>query len=188
MQTYLIFDTETTGKWNFKAPANSPEQPDPVQIAFKLVSDTGLVISQFSTLIKDHKSIDSEAAQIHGITPELTAKFGMSALDAGLIFANAIEYADYLVAHNYAFDSAVLSKLAKGSWSMTKKPSICTMVSTVEFCALPSSNKFSKYKWPKLQELHHKLFDRGFRGAHDAMVDVDATTRCFLELKRRGVL
>ena len=38
-------------------------------------------------------------------------------------------------------------------------------------------------KWlPTLTELHQYLFDQSFAEAHNATADVEATSRCFLEL------
>jgi len=44
------------------------------------------------------------------------------------------------------------------------------------------------YKWPKLSELHYHLFGEDFEGAHNSKNDVAATSKCFFELKKRGVI
>jgi DNA polymerase III subunit epsilon len=67
--------------------------------------------------------------------------------------------------------------------SLPAKNRICTMKSTTNFCAI---NGPYGYKWPKLSELHFKLFNTGFEEAHNAAVDINATARCFWELKRMG--
>ena len=59
------------------------------------------------------------------------------------------------------------------------------MDSTTNFCAI---NGAYGYKWPKLSELHYKLFRTGFEEAHNAAADIRATVKCFWELKRRGIL
>jgi hypothetical protein len=59
------------------------------------------------------------------------------------------------------------------------------MESSTNFCALPGPYG---YKWPKLPELHYKLFRTGFAEAHNAAVDIQITAKCFWELKRLGVL
>jgi DNA polymerase-3 subunit epsilon len=53
------------------------------------------------------------------------------------------------------------------------------------FCALPGPYG---YKWPKLTELHQKLFNCSFDGAHDALADITATARCFWEMRKRGLI
>ena len=67
--------------------------------------------------------------------------------------------------------------------SVTTKSKICTMLSSIDYCAIkgPFGNK-----WPKLSELHFKLFGTGFEEAHNAAVDINATAKCFWELKRLG--
>jgi hypothetical protein len=59
------------------------------------------------------------------------------------------------------------------------------MKASTDFCALPGSYG---YKWPKLSELHMKLFDEDFEEAHDASVDITACAKCFWELKRKGII
>jgi DNA polymerase-3 subunit alpha len=44
-----------------------------------------------------------------------------------------------------------------------------------------------KFKLPTLTELHQYLFNQPFAEAHNATADVEATTRCFLELIRLEV-
>ena len=44
-------------------------------------------------------------------------------------------------------------------------------------------NKFW-FKFPKLSELHIKLFLEDFINAHNAVADIHATKRCFFELKK----
>ena len=60
------------------------------------------------------------------------------------------------------------------------------MQSSTNYCAIPGF--YGNYKWPTLDELHRKLFNTGFEDAHDASVDINATAKCFWELKRRGVI
>jgi len=50
-------------------------------------------------------------------------------------------------------------------------------------CQIPGG-RGGKFKLPTLTELHNHLFGVGFGEAHNATADVEATTRCFLELIR----
>lgn len=60
------------------------------------------------------------------------------------------------------------------------------MRSSTDYCKLQGRG-FS-FKPPKLSELHRFLFDEWFDGAHNAIVDVEATMRCLVELIKRGVI
>ena len=51
-------------------------------------------------------------------------------------------------------------------------------------CRIPGG-RGGKFKLPTLTELHEYLFDEPFGEAHNATADVEATTRCFLELVRK---
>ena len=57
---------------------------------------------------------------------------------------------------------------------------------TAQLCEIPGG-RGGKFKLPTLTELHEYLFNKPFSEAHNATADVEATTRCFLELVRRRV-
>jgi DNA polymerase-3 subunit alpha len=61
----------------------------------------------------------------------------------------------------------------------------CTEV-TASLLKLPGG-KGGRFKLPTLTELHSYLFNVPFNEAHNATADVEATTRCFLELIRREI-
>lgn len=67
------------------------------------------------------------------------------------------------------------------------KPRICTMLESVYHCKIPFGYK-KGYKWPKLTELYKTLFNEEFEGAHGALADIEATAKCFFELKKLGVI
>ena len=54
---------------------------------------------------------------------------------------------------------------------------------TAALCQIPGG-RGGKFKLPTLTELHQYLFNEPFGEAHNATADVEATTRCFLELIR----
>ncbi len=57
------------------------------------------------------------------------------------------------------------------------------MIQGTDILKIPS-RKGSGYKWPKLEELHNFLFKEGFDGAHDALNDVMATSKCYFEMNK----
>jgi DNA polymerase-3 subunit epsilon len=116
-------------------------------------------------------------------------------------FVNSLDQSDYLVAHNLDFDKPIiLSEISNYDISMpedfTIPKNLCTMKFTIDYVkARHSDSNIEKYpflaysnKFPKLEELHEKLFSETFEGAHDALVDVMATFRCLKELKRLRIL
>jgi DNA polymerase III epsilon subunit-like protein len=188
----LIFDTETASEVkNWNAPATDLENwPRVVQLAYELYTVEGERTAQGEYLIAPKGfSITPAAMAVHGITTEIALRDGQGVESALQDFLAVLDQAEYLVAHNMSFDWPVLNaELARAGLQnpMGRKKLICTMKDTQDFCAIPGA--YGGYKWPKLQELHSKLFGTGFSDAHHAASDVAATAKCFWELHRRGVL
>lgn len=186
---YLFFDTETTGlPKNYNAPSTDVANwPRLVQLAWILYRDGGEQVAAVTQIIRpDGFTIPEAAAKLHGITTERAMAEGVPLLDALANFADAVKAADYLIAHNMAFDEKILgAEFIRARWPevLPKRPRLCTMQLSTDFCQLPNASGRG-YKWPKLEELHRKLFGMGFDGAHDALNDVKATALCFFELQR----
>jgi DNA polymerase III epsilon subunit-like protein len=186
---YLFFDTETTGlPRNWKAPVTDLNNwPRLVQLAYLLFDNNGNKISSGDHIIKpDGFAIPNEASKIHGISTERANKDGIELLTVLKEFQSLINQAEHLVAHNMSFDEKIVGAeflRNKMQDSIATKRKICTMHSTTNFCKLDGPYG---YKWPKLSELHYKLFRTGFEEAHNAAVDINATAKCFWELKRLG--
>ncbi|RLD43517.1 MAG: DNA polymerase III subunit alpha, partial [Bacteroidetes bacterium] len=189
---YIIFDTETTGKaLDFKAPiTDSDNWPRMVQIAWQIHDIKGNLLEVENYIIKpEGYTIPYDVVKIHGITTERAEKYGVD-LDWVLNkFAESASKCKFLVGHNITFDNNVIGAefYRKGINNPTEKiASIDTMQLSTEFCAIRGRGK--GYKWPKLEELHQKLFGSNFDAAHNAAADVEATARCFLELVRLAVI
>ena len=185
---YLFFDTETTGvPKDYKAPAI--EWPRMVQLAWLVHNEKRQVIDQGNCIIKpDGFEIPKAAANIHGITTEMALEKGSNLKDVLEIFKVRLDKYKYIIGHNISFDRKILRGellREKVEYDSSKKIKICTMMLSTKFCAIP--NKFG-FKWPKLQELHEKLFGEEFEDAHDAMADITATARCFWELVDKKVI
>lgn len=189
---YLFFDTETTGlPKDWKAPVSDVNNwPRMVQIAFLNYDKDGNKISEGNYIIKpEGYTIPTQASNIHGISTERAMREGHALQTVLDTFMTYINKAEFLVAHNMSFDEKITGAeyLRKGiSNPIPSKRKICTMQSSTNYCAIPGF--YSNYKWPTLDELHRKLFNTGFEDAHDASVDINATAKCFWELKRRGVI
>jgi DNA polymerase-3 subunit epsilon len=218
MKKFLIFDTETTGLFNTKDrphlgirkarnPLKHPEDyPRIFQLAFILMNEEGEILDKFSEFIKpDGWEIPSgpggEFWERHGYSTEECEKLGIPMKEALNRFIEALDKSDFLVAHNLDFDKPIiLSEISNYQMPLPKdfRPpqSLCTMKFTVDYVrAKHSEENIKKYpflaysnKYPKLEELHEKLFSETFDGAHDALVDVKATFRCLKELKRLRIL
>lgn len=188
---YLFFDTETTGlPRNWKAPVTDLNNwPRMVQLAYLYYDDHGNKISGGDFIIQpEGYTIPLEVSRIHGITTQRAMIEGKPLTGVLQHFQELINESGMLVAHNMSFDEKILGAefLRKGMPnSIPSKKKICTMHQTTAFCNIPGPYG---PKWPKLSELHYKLFRTGFEEAHNAAYDILATARCFWELKRIGVI
>ncbi len=186
---YLFFDTETTGlPKNWKAPVTELNNwPRLVQLAYLLYDKEGNQILGGDHIIKPVGFIiPFESARIHGISTDKANETGENLQAVLQIFHDLINQAEYLVAHNMSFDEKIVgAEFLRNKFQniIPVKKKICTMHSTTDFCRI--SGPYG-YKWPKLSELHYKLFNKGFDEAHNAAVDINATAKCFWELKRIG--
>jgi len=187
---YLIFDTETTGlpkSWN--APITDTDNwPRCVQIAWQLHDELGNIVEHNDFLIQpEGYNIPYDSEQIHGISTDLATEQGIR-LEEGLdLFNDALKKTKFIVGQNVGFDINIMGcefhRLGVEN-NLTELPLLDTCTEhTALMCQIPGG-RGGKFKLPTLTELHHHLFGTGFNEAHNATADVEATTRCFLELIR----
>lgn len=192
MARTLIFDTETTG---FANGAGSQSQPGLVQIA-AILFDMDRPVSHLSAYMQpiDHHGqnipIPTEDFFVRaGITQAAVDKYGMDRKHTLLQFAYMVKKAHRLVAHNITFDWPVILAAFKREQLTEQlerdKPLYCTMRTLTDTMRLPKK-KGTGYKWPRLDEAYRTYIDPlGFEGAHDAMVDVTATSKVLFHIETK---
>lgn len=188
---YLIFDTETTGlpkRWD--APITDTNNwPRCIQIAWQLHDEMGNLIESQDYLVKPEGfNIPYDAERIHGISTELAAERGIGLSEVLEKFNIALSKSKFIVGQNVGFDVNIMGcefyRFGVDS-KMAEMPVLDTCTEyTAELLKLPGG-RGGKFKLPTLTELHQFLFNQPFAEAHNATADVEATTRCFLELIRR---
>ena len=190
---YLVYDTETTGlPKNWNAPiTDSDNWPRMVQISWQIHDKKGDLIEVKNYIIKpEGYTIPYTVVKVHGITTERAQKQGV-ALDFVLEeFNKALEQSQFVVGHNIGFDNNIIGAEFHRKNIATQLSQIGTIDTKddgTDYCQLPGG-RGGKYKWPKLGELHKKLFGEEFAEAHNAAADVEATARCFLEMIRLKII
>jgi DNA polymerase III epsilon subunit-like protein len=175
----FLFDTETTGLVKNSLVALE-QQPRVIEFFGHLVdSESGQVLDEIEFFCDPGVPLDPVITKITGIRPEQLAGQPPFRTHCDRI-AGTIGNADAVIAHNLSFDMALLNMeftrvKCDIAWPRRK---ICT----VEETEWIKSHRLS------LGMLHEELFGEPFSGAHRARTDVDAMTRCWLELCKRGWL
>ncbi len=189
---YIIFDTETTGlPKRYNAPISDVDNwPRAVQIAWQVHDKWGEIIEHQDFLIQpDGFDIPYDSEKIHGISTTLAKKEGKPLNEVLDAFNQALEKVNFLVGQNVDFDINIMGAefyRSEVETPLTEIPVLDTCTEkTAKLCQIPGG-RGGGFKLPTLTELHEFLFNEPFKEAHNATADVEATSRCFLELIRKA--
>ena len=205
----LVFDTETTGLPETKIinPITLHQWPHIVQFSY-VIYDSSLnnIVESKNYIVKLPESIliPEDSTKIHGITNDMSTSRGVPLnliLDEFFIYLR--EGVDNLIGHNIEFDinaikvsllrlincdSLTKEQLKKYKYDLhyiTNYTNIsCTMKDSIKFCNINFIDKNGKQrlKYPKLIELHEKLFNKSPTNLHNSFNDILVTLRCFIKL------
>jgi len=183
---YLFFDVETAGmprKWNASY-TDTFNWPRMVEIAWILFDKDRKQVESASFIIQPEGfEIPYEAERIHGINTERAKEEGKPLKEVLLKFAEVLNQAEYVIAHNINFDANVAgAEFYRKSIDnrLFDTDQYCTMRESTWYCKLPG--KQGRYKWPTLQELHKIVFGEPFKNSHSALPDTEACAKCFFKL------
>lgn len=186
----FVFDTETTGFVEREGPLEV--QPYIVQFSGILLDfspdKTIVEIDRIDAFVKPPISIPFGASQVHGIY-DRDVENCSSISDQMDTFLSYLNSADIVVGHNIEYDESVINfelQRLKRIWDYNPQKTLCTMKTTVEFCAIPGRG--IGYKFPKLNELYKKLFWDYFEWAHSWINDVWATVRVLEKLIKMDII
>lgn len=207
----LVFDTETTGLPQTKIinPDTLNLWPHIVQLSYvvydasknKILNVTDAIVE----LPKD-VTITEESTKIHGISNELMREKGIESKILITELFKHLRTADLIVGHNVSFDiNMLMVELLRLIYSNNEfmiqselisykhyfhfitnaKNICCTMKIAKDLCQIKAISKFgNEYnKFPKLIELHEKLFvNETPKNLHNSLNDIMVTLRCFCKL------
>ena len=173
-------------------------------ILYDLIESTPVITYDSYIKIPEHVELSQHISELTGITKEICNKKGRDISDVLDKFYEAYMLAEVIVAHNMDFDEQmILIELQRNRKEIIEKlpycftifskiyeklkgvQRYCTMRNGIELCAITVESKTTK-KWPKLSELHQKLFGVVPDGLHNSMVDVNACLKCYLKM-RHGI-
>ena len=207
----LVFDTETTGlpKTKIINPDTLNLWPHIVQFSY-VIYDTDLndIVETSDEIVKlkDGINIPEDSTKIHGITNEMSENVGININSILNDFFHHLRNIDLLVGHNISFDINMikvellrfiydtksnnsekdLSECKFNFHFLTNYKNICcTLQESVDLCNIKAIDKYGKeyIKFPKLIELHEKLFNNSPINLHNSFNDILVTLRCYMKLK-----
>lgn len=186
----LFFDTETTGL------ISKTVFPYIVQFSYIVYdTETSSIILKYDEIIKLPPTIEipEESTNIHHITTEMSKNSTVEILDCLKEFIANCKEVDLIVGHNLLFDNQMVIgelKRHQGDEYITLFTSMkfyCTMQETTKFCNISATTKMmSRYiKYPKLIELHDKLFGENTLSLplHNSFNDVMVCFKCYFKYR-----
>lgn len=207
----LVFDTETTGlpKTKILNPDTLHLWPHILQLSFVIYdTEENDIVQTKDYIIKVDETviINEESTKIHGITKEITQSKGVRIEGVLKEFFYYLKKSDILVGHNVSFDinmikiellriiylnkvnarKKTISEIKQNLHYFTNyKNIVCTLQESIELCNIKAVDKYGKTytKWPKLLELHQKLFETTPNNLHNSLIDILVTLRCFIKIK-----
>ena len=192
----LIFDVESSGLFDFKAPPDASHQPRLVEMAAALYyeMEPQIIAQQISLVVKPEGfEIPEAASNIHGITTETALAIGLPTQVVLAAFNGLMRVCTASAAFNYQYDENVLRgeflRLGKPhrfggliQGTQRKQERIDVMLDAKDHCKIPG--KYNDWKWPSLAEAHQHFFGQPVDQAHEAMADVKATAKIHFEMIR----
>ena len=186
--TYLVFDTETSGLFDFKRPADDPDQPRLASAAFIVADEDGNEISRTSHLIRpDGWTMPLEAEAINGLSTELLNMEGVPMADVLDIYQGHIEAGLIVTAFNVQFDCKVMrAELRRAGRPdlFEQTPNSCLMRGLAPYKDKGLAVKGGFVKLAVACE-HFSIINAD---AHDAMADAEAALALLQILVRDGNL
>ena len=185
---FLFIDVETNGlplRYN-KHYTDIDNWPRIVQIAWIICDDKKEVITERCFIIKPIDfDIPDDVVKVHGISKQIALAKGLPISFVLNLLEEESKECTHFIAHNIAFDAPIIKAeflRANVEFSLNDKTEICTMQSSIEYCG------FTNNKYPKLEELYFKLFNKKPENLHDALQDIRYTMDCFFVLLQKGII
>lgn len=194
----FVFDTETTGLPDFKAPSSSAHQPHLTDICALLLSEEGELIEMFDQLIQPKGwAVEDKAAELTGLTTEFLTINGGDEKEAVARFGQLHKKADIRVAHNIGFDDRILRIAIKRYFGdapaerFKAAPTYCTAMASKPIVKCPPTEKMLKsrfknqFKTPNMAEALDFFYPGETIGqAHRARPDAEACAKVFFALRK----
>tara|TARA_Y100000389_G_C17463130_1_gene523309 strand:+ start:95 stop:724 length:630 start_codon:yes stop_codon:yes gene_type:complete len=184
----LVFDTETTGLPERNASIKDTEKwPYIIQLSFVCFDvSSNNIIKKYDNYIKIKGTIEltDEVKKITNID-ETNIANGVNITEALNKFNKYMNISNLIVAHNISFDKRVIMVecIRNKMKQQFVKFNYNQQIRINEYCTMKNNKDlFENKKYPKLIELHKKLFDEDINNLHNSFVDILITLRCYMKI------
>lgn len=190
MTKYAIIDTETSGLFNFRLPADAPGQPRLAGFSMILTDDDGQIIDRLDTLVKPNGwTISPEITAINGLTTDKCEENGIPLADVLDAYTKAVQDGHVVIAYNAQYDTKVMRgelRLAERPDLFEQTPNICVMRACHGFGIQKAGDK--KGGFPKLSDAYMHFFHMENPNGHTSAGDALACYDVFMHLRAQGAL
>lgn len=174
----MVLDTETT---DFAG--------DIIQLAWIIYDlSTNKIIKKSNIFVKDRIPI-LKSQSVHNISLDKLRTDGVEFYQLMTEFVKDLETVNTIVGHNISFDlRMIINNLRKFNINIIDGETKNHISNIFDTHNIECTKKLSGGK--SLEKLYLELFGEKFLGAHDAMVDVESTLACYLqliELKKQNI-
>jgi DNA polymerase III epsilon subunit-like protein len=188
---YACFDTEGTGLFDYKQPADAPGQPRMASLAIIYVDENLELERECQIFIRPDVSdytMTEGAQKAHGLTVEFLNEHGVPVTEALNEYLSAVDNGRIMVAHNSQHDMKQLRAELRRAGMQDRfedSPNICTMRAMTDICKIPPRGNRGGYKWPALSEALLFIGSENL-GDHSAINDAKGALELLRYLKRTG--
>ncbi len=155
---YIVIDTEGTGLFDYKKPADAEGQPRMASLSIIYVDEAMEIEREYHVYIRpdvnDYK-MEEGAFKAHGLTVEFLNENGIPVTEALAEYNSAINNGRIMVAHNSQHDAKqIRAELRRAGLDdkFESAPNICTLRAMTDICKIPPKGNRGGYKWPALSE------------------------------------
>lgn len=188
---YIVLDSEGTGLFDYKQPADADGQPRLASLTMIYVDADLNVEREYSVFIRPNGwQMTEGATKVNGLTDEFLNEHGIPAVEALNEYSSAIDNGRIMVAHNSQHDAKqIRAELRRAGMDdrFERAPNICTMRAMTDICKIPPKGNRGGYKWPALSEALLFIGEEQL-GDHSAANDARGALALLRYLKKTGNL
>lgn len=188
---FIVTDTEGTGLFDYKRPADDEGQPRMASLTMLYVDADLNLEREYSVYIRpDGWKMTEGATKVNGLTDEFLNEHGIPVTEALNEYSSAIDNGRIMVAHNAQHDAKQIRAELRRAGMDDKfecAPNICTMRNMTDVCKIPPRGNRGGYKWPALSEALLFIGAENL-GDHSAANDAKGVLELLRYIKRNGMM